>query len=286
MRNVGRKRAKLERERERRLVARHRSHGFGVIKCHGNPLCSSGRIRLTLILVEQGLDIFLLFVAPLQHPFPLHSSSFFFSFFFFFFFHPSRWNTRLNCVGRWVLIKNTIFFFHSTSLSLYFSFSPPLFFRICKFNSTWELWKPRVSPDCFSLWDFNMDYKLLPLSRIVLFSSFFNLFFHLFCSFFLSFSLAIRSVSVDCRINVSLKTLKSDRVRFLRSDYFVIKNSTCPSKVWKCKKHGSRRISWRAIVFSLYRKTAKNGDDSNRPESLIHQPQLPIEMLATLTREI
>lgn len=131
-----------------------------------------------------------------------------------------------------------------------------------------------------------MDYKLLPLSRIVLFSSFFNLFFHLFCSFFLSFSLAIRSVSVDCRINVSLKTLKSDRVRFLRSDYFVIKNSTCPSKVWKCKKHGSRRISWRAIVFSLYRKTAKNGDDSNRPESLIHQPQLPIEMLATLTREI
>lgn len=219
MRNVGRKRAKLERERERRLVARHRSHGFGVIKCHGNPLCSSGRIRLTLILVEQGLDIFLLFVAPLQHPFPLHSSSFFFSFFLFFFFHPSRWNTRLNCVGRWVLIKNTIFFFHSTSLSLYFSFSPPLFFRICKFNSTWELWKPRVSPDCFSLWDFNMDYKLLPLSRIVLFSSFFNLFFHLFCSFFLSFSLAIRSVSVDCRINVSLKTLKSDRVRFLRSDY-------------------------------------------------------------------
>lgn len=40
------------------------------------------------------------------------------------------------------------------------------------------------------------------------------------------------------------------------------------------------------MVAPLYRKTAKNGDDSNRPESLIHQLQLPIEMPATLTREI
>lgn len=219
MRNVGRKRAKLERERERRLVARHRSHGFGVIKCHGNPLCSSGRIRLTLILVEQGLDIFLLFVAPLQHPFPLHSSSFFFSFFLFFFFHPSRWNTRLNCVGRWVLIKNTIFFFHSTSLSLSISLSLPHFssgsVSLIRHGNSGNH-ESRLIASLFEIliWITNF-YRcrgsfFSPPSSICFFT----------CSVLSFFLFLLRSdVSVDCRINVSLKTLKSDRVRFLRSDY-------------------------------------------------------------------
>ena len=85
-------------------------------------------------------------------------------------YFPARWNpTELSrkTGGGSSLIKNTIFFFCSTIF-------PPVspFARICKFNSTRRVAKKggsHHSPDCFALWDFNMNYtKLAGCSPLLL----------------------------------------------------------------------------------------------------------------------
>lgn len=126
----GRKRAKLERERERRLVARHRSHGgFGCNKVPWKSFVFLGTHSFNFDRSWSSRDsIFSSSSSPRFNT--LFLSLLFFSFLFFFLFHPSRWNTRLNCrrpLGSHKKYNIFLSFDLSLSLSLSLSLFPPTF---------------------------------------------------------------------------------------------------------------------------------------------------------------
>lgn len=113
-------------------------------------------------------------------------SSFFFSTFFSlssFSLSLGTWNTlsRLNCVGRRVGSHK--------KYNIFLSFDPSLSLRICKFNSTWELWESRLIALSLSLSVFEILIRITAnFYPWILLFSFFDFFLHLSRSF-LFFSL-------------------------------------------------------------------------------------------------